>query len=136
MKLSATAKKMVLAICVSLALIIAAGAVYYRSPEALPFALGALLGGGLNVAKLVMLERCVDRAISMEKERAGNYIRIQHLIRLLLTGAVLIIAVFVPFLSLWGCAAGVLTMQVAAFAAKFAKDPMPTAEKNPDRDGK
>ena len=106
---------MVFVVCASLAVIIAGGVAYFRSLEYLPFALGAVMGAGLNVVKILLMERTVDKSVVMEKSRAENYLRLQYLLRYLLTGAVLIAAVFVPFLNLWGAALGILTMPVATF---------------------
>ncbi|MCL2508866.1 MAG: ATP synthase subunit I [Oscillospiraceae bacterium] len=122
MRLSDIAKKMILVICVSLLVIVAAGAAYYRSLMLLPFALGAFSGATLNVLKVFMLDRAVKKIAGMEKERAGNYARVQHFLRFLLTGAVLVIAALVPFINIWGAAAGVLTYNIAAlFMKRFAE---------------
>ena len=118
MQLPDIAKKMVIVICVTLLLIIAASIVYYRSFAFLPFAFGAALGAGLNILKVAMLNYAVDRAVEME-EKGGNYIRIQYIVRLLLTGAVLILSVYAPFINLFGTVAGILTWQVASLVLKF-----------------
>ncbi|MCL2699168.1 MAG: hypothetical protein FWE68_02560, partial [Defluviitaleaceae bacterium] len=98
----------------------AAGAVYYRSFEAVPFAIGTALGIGLNIVKVIMLGNAVDSAVKMtDGKAAGNYIRTQYFLRFVLTGAVLVFAAVVPFVSLWGAAAGVLTMPFAVMSMKW-----------------
>ena len=120
MSLSATVKKMIIIMCVSGAVFIAAGAAYYRSVEALNFALGAAVTTGFNVIKTIMLERSAIRASGMEDgNAASNYVRLQSLLRFVLTGAVLVAAVLIPFIGTWGAIAGVLTMNVAAFVVKI-----------------
>jgi len=106
---------------ISFFVIVAAGAAVYRSAETLPFALGAALGVAVNAAKIVMLDRAVDKAIGFSAEKSGNYIRLNYLIRFALTGAVLYIAVVAPFINMWGAAAGVVSMQAAVIAARFDK---------------
>jgi len=118
MKLSGIAKRMILILSVSLLLLVAASAVYYRSFAFLPFALGALLGAAANIAKVILLERAVNKTVGMEAETGGNYIRIQNFFRFLLTGAVLVAAAFIPFISLYGAAAGILSYQIAALLLK------------------
>ena len=119
MKLSDIARKIILALGVSLLILITASIVYYRSFSFLPFALGALFGVAISAVKVIMLERTVDKAIKMEAKNAGNYIRLQHLLRLLLTGLALILAVFVPFINLWGAVAGILALQLSMFYVKL-----------------
>ena len=116
--LSVVAKKMVLAIGVLLSLLIAGSIVYYRSIAFLPFAFGASLGCGLNVLKIAMLERTVRKTVGIEKKAAVNYVRFQYFLRYLITGLVLTLSAVLPFISLWGAAAGIFTMPPAAFYAK------------------
>jgi len=118
MKLSAIAERMILVVCVSLLVLIAASLAYFRSLEFLPFSLGALLGAATNVSKIIMLERAVDKAVGMETKRAENYLRIQYLLRYVITGVVLAASILVPFLNIWGAALGILTMPVAALFAR------------------
>lgn len=91
----------------------------YRSLSPFPFILGTLLGAALTAVKLVMLERAIEKAVLMDEEKtAGNYIRLQYLFRLLLTGILLVLGALVPFISLWGVAAGLITLQIALFGVK------------------
>ena len=117
MKLSKIAKKMIFTVSILLLVIFAASFAYFRSLSFFPFALGALSGVSLNVFKIIMLDRVVDKAIQMEEKKAGNYIMIQYLLRFVLTGLVLVASHFIPFIELWGTAVGVLTMPIAAFFA-------------------
>ena len=119
MKLYGAVKKMTLITGVSSFVIIAAAAVYYCSFLIFPFALGVFLTAALNVLKLIMLERAVERAVNMEGENAENFIRFQYLLRYLLTALVLLLAAKTPFISLWGAAAGILTLKIAVFFVSF-----------------
>ena len=120
--MSAIAKRVLAVMGAMLLLLIAASAAYYRSLDFLPFALGALLGVALNVVKVLMLDKTVNRAVQMEKARAGNYIRIQLFLRYVLTGLVFLAAVLIPFINIWGAAIGVCTLQIALFFAKRLPD--------------
>jgi len=133
MRLSDIAKRMMAVMGAMLLLLIAASAVYYRSMAFLPFALGALLGVALNALKVRMLDRAVGKAVDMDGARAGGYIRGQHFLRFLLTGLVFVLAALVPFISLWGAAAGVLTLQVALFFLKRFPDGKPGANDTADK---
>ena len=118
MLLSDIAKKMTLVIVVSLLLPIAASIVYYRSFAFLPFALGVLLGAALNILKVILLDHTVKRVVDKSQKNAENYVRFQHFLRFLLTGLVFVASVFLPFINIWGTAAGVFTMQIALFFTK------------------
>ncbi|MGI6169445.1 MAG: ATP synthase subunit I [Christensenellales bacterium] len=120
MKLSDHAKKMIRTICILLFILVVAGVVYYRSWSCLPFVFGALLGAAVSILKVLLLERAVDKALAMEEKAAGNYVRLQHLLRLLLTAVVLVLAALVPAISLWGAAAGVFTFQISVYILKFS----------------
>ena len=119
MKLSDIAKKMLLVVCLALPVIVLAGYAYYRTLEFLPFAYGALLGTVLNAAKIFMLDRAVGKIPGMDAVKAGNYVRAQHLLRLVITGLVLVAAVYVPFINVWGAVAGVSMYQIAVYSLKF-----------------
>ena len=81
--------KMVL---IAASIMIVGGAVYYRSLAAIPFAFGVLATSGLNIFKLRMLERTVQKVIYMEDQEAGkNIVRFQYLLRYFMTGVVLVI---------------------------------------------
>jgi hypothetical protein len=120
-----TANKMMLAVCVSAAVMVIAGVVYYRSFEILPFTAGIAATSVLNIARIHMLKNVVEKAIDMETGKdAGNYVRIQYLLRFVLTGVVLIAcALFgtrINHMSLfWGAVAGIFTMQIAAYFTSF-----------------
>lgn len=115
MKVSPLAKRMIITIVGISALFVAASFIYYRSLAFLPFLLGALLGTGVSIWKVFVLERAVDRALGMDKKKAGNYVSLQQLFRLFVTGVVLFIGAVVPQVSLWGVAAGIIAFQLALY---------------------
>ena len=125
MKLSGIAKKMVWVIAALSLVCMIAGVIYYRSLSALPFVLGVLLGAGVNVVKILLLERAVARAVDMEEKSGANYIRVQYFLRFLFTGAALALAAIAPdhILSLWGAVAGIFTFPIAAHSLRFFVKP-------------
>ncbi|NLK75163.1 MAG: hypothetical protein GX288_07745 [Clostridiales bacterium] len=121
MKLSNLAKKMIFSILI-IALICTLGSViYHRSMAFLPFMFGALLGSAISIAKVFLLERTVDKALTMEQKHAKNYVSLSHIIRLLISGLALFLGAVVPQISLWGVAAGILAFQVAVYSLKFTQ---------------
>ena len=128
MNLSLLSKKMILFIGIAALFIIAGGAAIYRSLDALYFAFGVILTSSLNIFKVFLLERAVKKTTSLEIPDAGkNYIRIQYLLRYLLTGIVLLAAGLIstyvdpPFINVWGAAAGIFTMQISLIIVRSMK---------------
>ena len=119
MRLSDWAKRLTIAILAITLVCVVIAAMYYRSRAFLPFMFGALSGGAVSVLKVFLLERAVDKALTMEKHRAGTYVSWQHLLRLSITAAALLIGALVPGISLWGVAAGILAYQISLYAIKF-----------------
>ena len=125
MNLSRPSKRMILVIGISVLVLIVAGVLIYRSLEALYFAFGVILTSSLNVLKIIMLERTVNKVVGMDEPDAGkNYVRLQYLLRYILTGAVLLaaglISVYVhpPFINIWGAVAGIFTLQIAVISVR------------------
>ena len=82
---------MIKMVIVAALIIIVIGAVFYRSLAVIPFALGVFVSSGLNIFKLRMLERTVQKVIHMDDQEAGkNVVRLQYLLRYFLTGIVLV----------------------------------------------
>lgn len=119
MKISKLAKKMVITILIIALACVVGSIIYYRSFGFMPFLLGIILGTAVSISKVFILERAVDNALEMEEKRAGNYVSIQHILRLLFSGVALLIGALVPQISLWGVAAGVLAFQLAVYNLKF-----------------
>ena len=115
LSLSTGAKRMIALIAGQCLVIIAGSAVYFRGAGFLPFAYGVLLACALNCGKVLLIERTVKRAA---QGSLGAWGGTQYLVRFLLTGAVLVLAAVIPFINLWGAAAGVLTYQVALFSMR------------------
>lgn len=118
MKFSDLAKRMILTILIIALICILGSAIYYRSLEFLPFVCGVLIGSAASIAKVFLLERAVDKALTMEKKHAGNYVSIQHVLRLLLSGGVLVVGAIIPQISLWGVTVGILAFQLAVYNVK------------------
>lgn len=119
MKLSDIAKRMVFTIGIIAFVCILGSIIYYRSLSFLPFMFGVFLGSALSIIKVFLLERAVDAALIMEQKRAGGYVSLHHLLRLLLSGVVLVLGALVPQISLWGVAAGILAFQLAVYNLRF-----------------
>lgn len=117
--MSGLAKRMTVTIIGIASASILVSAIYYRSMAFLPFLLGILLGSAVSIAKVFLLERAVDKVLKMEQKHAANYIGVQHIMRLLLSGVVLFLGAAIPQISLWGVAVGILAFPLATYGIKF-----------------
>lgn len=119
MKISNLAKKMIMTILAIATICVIASVIYYHSLKFLPFLFGTILGTSVSIFKVFILERAVNKALTMEQKNAGRYVSLQHLLRLFLSGIVLFLGAVIPQISLWGVAAGILSFQVAVYNVKF-----------------
>ena len=128
MELSKMAKWMILMICAAAIGLIIIGTAIYRSIDALYFAIGVILTSSLNVGKVWLLERTVQKTLEMDDPASGkNYVRINFLLRYILTGIVLaaagLVSVYVdpPFINIWGAIAGIFTLQISVIIVRHRK---------------
>ena len=117
--LSDIARKMLIAIVVIALAGILVSLIYYRSLDVLPFLFGTLLGTAFSVAKVFLLDHTVDKALAMESAKAGGYVTGQHILRMVLSAAALLIGALVPGISIWGAALGILAFQFALYAVRL-----------------
>lgn len=88
----------------------------YPFEQPLPYALGLTVGCLLSFAKIVMLERALNRSSDMDEKSARNYVSLQAMLRYGLTIVVLAGVVFAKgFFGLFGVIFGVLSLQGAAY---------------------
>ena len=123
---------MLLIICCLAVAAVIIGAVYYRSFAFFPFAAGVVLGAGVNIVKIKMIERVVKNATNAEKTISPAYVPIQNILRFLLTAIVLGLAAFFDFISLLGAAVGIITMPIAGYSLSVfgGNEKMETPENN------
>jgi len=119
MKLSGLARRMIITILIISLICVLGSVVYYRSMASIPFVLGVLVGSAVSIVKVFLLERTVDKAITMDIGKAGGYVSLQHVLRLLFSGAALYLGAVVPQISLWGVVAGILAFQLAVYNIRF-----------------
>jgi len=124
MMLSNISNRMIIAICV-LAIVAVAGSIVFYSVsdnyiiDFIPFAAGAALGAALNILKVIMIRRIVNKVTNVEKPVSPLYIQGQFFLRFILTIVVLALAIFFDFINLIGVVAGLLTMPIAGYAMSF-----------------
>ena len=128
MKLSRTTRNMIFFICIAALAFIVGGVIFYRSIHALYFAIGVILTSSLNIGKVFLLQRTVQKTLEKDDIKSGkNYVRVQFLLRYALTTVVLLaaglISVYVepPFINIWGAIAGIFTLQISVLIVRNRK---------------
>lgn len=119
MKISDLARRMISAILFIALVCILGSIVYHRSLGFLPFLYGAIIGSATSIFKVFLLERAINKALAMEKNKALIYIFVQNILRLLISGVALVIGALVPQISLWGVVAGTVAFPLAIYSEKF-----------------
>ncbi|HZK28444.1 MAG TPA: ATP synthase subunit I [Thermoclostridium sp.] len=119
MKLSDLARRMIISILAITLICIVGSIIYHRSFAFLGFLFGSIIGIAVSIIKVFLLESSVDKALTMDKNAAVKYITFQYFLRMLLSGAALIIGAIVTHISLWGVVAGVLAFPFATYLEKF-----------------
>lgn len=92
MKISSTTKQILIMMFALSLILFGIGSLF--TENILSFFIGFLLGTGFSMLKLILLEKTISRAMEMPQEKAINYTRLHYTLRYILTGVVLLIAVF------------------------------------------
>jgi len=90
-------------------------------PHVLFYVIGVVLGAAVSVLKIVLLERSINKALSVEdKTHASNIVRIGYMPRYILTASAMLGSWFLMGLSGFiGFFVGTLAMSFSAYIAKF-----------------
>ncbi len=83
----------------------------------LSFTLGMIFGTAFTVLKIMLLEKTVQKAVDMPKEKAVNYTRLHYTLRYILTGAVVAVAAVNTKVSLFGTVLALAALWPAVHAA-------------------
>lgn len=83
------------------------------------WALGILFGLVMAILKLKFMEKTFTKAINMPENKAKGYTQKHYMIRYLLTGAVLVIAVLTPGINTVGVFIGLISMKVGAYTQLY-----------------
>jgi len=124
MMLSNISTRMIIAICVLATVAIAGSVVFYSVTDNyvvdfVPFAVGVILGATLNILKVIMIRRIVNKATDVEKPISPLHVQGQFFLRFILTIAVLALAAIFNFINVFGVVAGLFTMPIARYAMSF-----------------
>lgn len=120
MKISNTCKNVII-IIIALSLILVGIASFFIK-ELAPFIKGIILGSGFSILKIILIEKTIDKAIDMPKEKAVSYSRFHYTLRYFLTAFVLIIALLRKNdISFVAVAFGLIILRPALYISNFKR---------------
>ena len=115
---SAKTLKQIITIVVALG-VIALGIGMFFANSILYWAVGIALGTFVSVLKVVMLEKTLNKAVDMAPEDAKNYTRSRYTFRMVLTIALVAVAIKIPYINVIGLIVGLLLIQPAVYIVNF-----------------
>ena len=122
MTLTGTVKRLITNIMIHYVIALAGGLLLnglIRFDTQAAFAAGLSLGAAVSAVKVISLERGIGKSLSMNSLSAGLYAFLQITLRNVLSAGVLIGAVLLRGVNVWGAAAGLLLLQSAAFVIRW-----------------
>lgn len=117
LKTSDTSKKMIIVMCILLVIETIGGLFFFNTFIGfVGLFIGLLIGTGLSIVKLILMEKALIKSVSMEKKAASNYINKQYFFRYLATVIILVIcAINHPTINLFGVGIGLINMHISAY---------------------
>jgi len=126
--IDAVANKMILVIVCLSVFVVAAGAIFFQLntsfylSDAVPFAVGVFMAMAVNVIKVIWLKKTINKTVDMDAPQyAKVFFSLQYFLRIVFTGAVLLIAALAPdnIVNLLGVIIGILTFPIAMRFMQF-----------------
>lgn len=99
--------------------VIALGVGIFFVDNRLYWILGIAAGTGVSVLKVTMLNRTLNKAVDMSPEDAKNYTRVRYTYRMVLSIAVVVLAVKLVWFNVVGVIVGLLLVQPAVYIVNF-----------------
>ena len=96
----------------------------------IPVLLGSVLGGATAVGNFLLMCRMVTKAVSQDEKKAKNTVKLSQGLRLIMQGAILVLAASLPTVfNIWTAAIPLLIPRIAVSVKEFVN-----AKRNPSPD--
>ena len=96
----------------------------------IPVLLGSVLGGATAVGNFLLMCRMVTKAVSQDEKKAKNTVKLSQGLRLIMQGAILVLAAALPSVfNVWTAAIPLLIPRIAVSVKEFVN-----AKRNPSPD--
>lgn len=120
--IDAVANRLILLLFCLAALVAIGGALFFRSFDAVPFAVGAGIAGVANAIRVLWLKKVIQKSVEMDTSKAAGLIfQVHYFLRIVFTGLVLLVAQILPdnIVNLFAVIIGILTFPVAMRLIQF-----------------
>jgi len=94
----------------------------FLSSDPMGMCLGLLLGGFTGYMGFLDLSRTLQKSTYMQPERANRYVSRKYNTRLIITGAMLFLAIYVDVISLIGMVMGLLLIKLVIYMTQLCGD--------------
>ncbi|WKY44778.1 ATP synthase subunit I [Eubacteriaceae bacterium ES2] len=91
----------------------------------LNFVTGVLVGGAYGVLNFKLLEYTLKKALTMPPAKAQSYIQTRYMLRYILTGVVIYIAIIFPMVDVIGLILGLIANKLSVLFCKALLKNMP-----------
>lgn len=89
----------------------------------LPFVLGVMAGSLYSILNFKLIHLILKKAIKMPPNKAQSYVQTRYLMRYLLTGVVIYLAIIAPFFEVVGLIMGLLAIKLSILLCEvFVKE--------------
>lgn len=96
----------------------------------IPVLLGSVLGGATAVGNFLLMCRMVTKAVTQDEKKAKNTVKLSQGLRLIMQGAILVLAASLPTVfNIWTAAIPLLIPRIAVSVKEFVN-----AKRNPSPD--
>ena len=96
----------------------------------IPVLLGSVLGGATAIGNFLLMCRMVTKAVSQDEKKAKNTVKLSQGLRLIMQGAILVLAASLPTVfNIWTAAIPLLIPRIAVSVKEFVN-----AKRNPSPD--
>ncbi|WKY47941.1 ATP synthase subunit I [Eubacteriaceae bacterium ES3] len=82
------------------------------------FVIGVLVGGSFSVLNFKLLQYTLEKSVKMPPGKAQTYIQTRYMLRYLLTGVVIYIAIVIPYIDVIGLILGLIANKLSVLLCK------------------
>ncbi|MGL4343988.1 MAG: ATP synthase subunit I [Cellulosilyticaceae bacterium] len=87
--------------------------------DSMAWTIGILVGLVIAVLKLRVMEVTFKKAVAMAENKAKSYTQKHYMLRYLLTGLILVVAILTPGINTVGVFVGLLSMKIGAYTQLY-----------------
>jgi len=91
----------------------------FAGTEPLKFVLGVFIGGVYSILNFKVLQLLCEKAIKMPSGKVTGYLQIRYMLKFLVTGVIIYIAIINPWSNIIGVLLGLFATKVSIYVIQF-----------------